>query len=87
MNKRLLGTAKVPTAGKNAPAENDDGYRVIAYLVSGILFYGGLGWLLDRWLETSFLLPIGIIVGAVLAIYSIIKRYGNTGSSKTEETQ
>ena len=27
-------------------------------------FYGGLGWLLDRWLGTSLLVAIGILVGA-----------------------
>ncbi|NLT30590.1 MAG: AtpZ/AtpI family protein [Propionibacterium sp.] len=59
---------------------------MIAYLAAGLLFYGGIGWLLDRWLDTSFLLPVGIIVGVVLAMYSIIKRYGNP-ESKTEEEQ
>jgi len=86
MKERMFGTAKVRTADDKAPAGTEDGYRIIAYLAAGLLFYGGIGWLLDRWLDTSFLLPVGIIVGVVLAMYSIIKRYGNP-ESKTEEEQ
>nr|WP_202897380.1 hypothetical protein [Actinopolymorpha pittospori] len=38
--------------------------------------YGGIGWLLDRHLGTSFLLPVGILVGLTLALYLVFKRYG-----------
>jgi F0F1-type ATP synthase assembly protein I len=38
--------------------------------------FGLLGWLADRWLGTSFLLPIGLIGGMALAIYVIWLRYG-----------
>ncbi len=31
----------------------------------GCGFYGVLGWLADRWLGTSFLVGVGIVVGAV----------------------
>lgn len=56
----------------------DQGMTIISYLVAGLLVYGGIGWLLDWWLKTSFLLPSGIIVGAVAGIYMIIRRYGRT---------
>ncbi len=55
---------------------SDQGIRVLSYLVSGIVVYGGLGWLADRWLQTSFMLPAGIILGAIASMYLIIKRYG-----------
>jgi F0F1-type ATP synthase assembly protein I len=54
----------------------DQGLRVLSYLISGVGFYGVVGWLADMWLHTSFLLPVGIIFGAVAAMYMIIKRYG-----------
>ncbi|WP_245581228.1 AtpZ/AtpI family protein [Propionicicella superfundia] len=54
----------------------DQGIRVLSYLVSGIGFYGALGWLADTWFHTSFLLPVGIIFGTIAAMYMIIKRYG-----------
>lgn len=56
----------------------DTGLRVISILISGLVFYGGLGWLLDRWLQTSWLLPVGIIVGMVAGVYLVIARYGRS---------
>ena len=52
----------------------DQGMRVLSYLISGVLFYGALGWVGDHFLGTSFLLPVGILVGAGLGIYLTIKR-------------
>ncbi len=37
---------------------------------------GFLGWLGDRFLGTGFLLPTGIILGAALGCYVIIRRFG-----------
>jgi F0F1-type ATP synthase assembly protein I len=39
--------------------------------------FGGIGWLLDRWLGTRFLVAVGIVVGMAGAFYLIIKRYGS----------
>jgi ATP synthase protein I len=46
-----------------------------AYVITGPLIYGGLGWLLDRWIGTSFLLPLGILAGMVLSFYVVTVRY------------
>lgn len=56
----------------------DQGIQIVTYLVSGLLFYGGLGWLADYLLHTTTWLPIGLVLGAVISIYLVIKRYGNT---------
>ena len=53
------------------------GMRVLSYLISGVAFYGFLGWLGDHFLSTGFLLPIGIVLGAGLGCYVIIRRFGN----------
>jgi F0F1-type ATP synthase assembly protein I len=55
-----------------------DGYQVLSGLVAGPLFYGGVGWLLDRWLQTSWLMPVGIVVGLAAGVYLVIARYGRT---------
>jgi F0F1-type ATP synthase assembly protein I len=52
------------------------GMRVLSYLISGVGFYGFLGWLGDHFLGTNFLLPIGIVAGAALGCYVIIRRFG-----------
>jgi F0F1-type ATP synthase assembly protein I len=52
-------------------------WTVLAHLISGPLLYGGLGWLLDRWLDTApVFLAIGIIGGMALALYTVWLRYG-----------
>jgi ATP synthase protein I len=62
--------------GRSAPdgTAMDQGMRVLSYLISGVIFYGALGWVGDHFLHTSFLLPIGIVLGAGLGIYLTIKR-------------
>lgn len=49
---------------------------VLAYLLSGIVLGGLAGWAGDRWLGTSFLLPIGFISGVCLGLYVVLIRYG-----------
>ena len=53
-------------------------WTVLAYLITGPLLYGGLGWLLDRWLGTEpvFVL-VGILGGMALAVYLVWIRYGS----------
>lgn len=54
----------------------NEGMRVLSYLLAGVALYGGLGWLADHLLGTGFLLPIGIVLGAATAVYTIIRRFG-----------
>jgi F0F1-type ATP synthase assembly protein I len=58
----------------------NEGITVLAYLISGVAVYGVLGWLADRYLSTSFLLPIGIVLGAATGVYVIIRRFGQLGT-------
>ena len=51
-------------------------WSLIGTLVAGVLAWGGIGWLLDRWLGTRFLVAVGVLVGMAGAFYLIIKRYG-----------
>lgn len=58
------------------PNTSTDGWRVLSYLIGGIVVYGGAGWLLDRWLNTPYFLPVGIVLGAGLTILLLHFRYG-----------
>lgn len=51
--------------------------KVVGYLLAGPLLYGLIGWGLDHWLGTAFLLPVGIIGGMALSLYLIWFRYGS----------
>jgi ATP synthase protein I len=50
----------------------------MSYLISGPLLYGGLGWLLERWLHLAWLVPVGVIVGMGLALWLVYLRWGRT---------
>jgi ATP synthase protein I len=52
-------------------------WSILGTLVAGVLAWGFIGWLLDRWLGTSYLVAVGILVGAAGAFYLIIRRYGS----------
>ncbi|WP_367650550.1 hypothetical protein [Nocardioides sp. zg-DK7169] len=45
--------------------------------MAGVLLYGGAGWLADRWLGTTFLVAIGILLGAGFGIYMVVKQFGH----------
>ena len=45
--------------------QTDVGYAVIGYLLAGPLTFGLIGLLLDWWLDTRLLLPVGVLLAAV----------------------
>jgi F0F1-type ATP synthase assembly protein I len=51
-------------------------WSIIGTLVAGVLAWGFIGWLLDQWLGTRYLVAVGIILGMAGAMYLIIKRHG-----------
>jgi hypothetical protein len=75
----LDGASPSPPAGDGLPAfsrESDDAWRAFAYLLSGPLTFGGIGWLIDAWAGIEWLLPVGIVGGMALSLYLIWFRYG-----------
>lgn len=56
----------------------DPSANVIAYLLAGPLTFGGIGWALDAWLNTSFLIVVGLLAGVGMAFYIVWIRYGKT---------
>ncbi len=66
-----------PAPDDGAPQEEPHGdpWHAFGYLVAGVLMYGLLGWLVDRWLGTSFVVVIGILLGAGLGIYMTYARF------------
>ena len=59
-------------------AHRDDNaaYSIVGYLLSGLLFWGGVGWALDEWLGTDYLVLAGLILGAGAALYLVWLRFG-----------
>lgn len=60
--------------GSEPPRAN--GMMLVSYLLGGLAFWGGIGWLADRALGfSSLFLPIGLLLGLAGAIYLIITQY------------
>lgn len=66
-----------PAPGGERPAGGDP-WHAFSYLVTGVALYGALGWLADRWLGTSFLVAIGIVLGAALGLYMTFLRFSSS---------
>ena len=65
-----LATAKLLESPKVMEGSDgiDQGLRALSYLLSGPLFYGFFGWLIDQWLHTSFWMVLGIVVGMAAGV-------------------
>ena len=51
-------------------------WSIFGYLLSGLLFWGGVGYGLDKWLNASYFTLIGLLVGICGAIYLVWLRFG-----------
>ena len=63
------------------------GWTVSGYLVSGMLAYGLIGWLIGRAVHVSLLLPVGMLVGLAISIGFVIYRYGVQGAVTQPKTR
>ena len=57
------------------PVKRVDAWAVVSYLLAGVIFYGGLGWLLDWWLGTRGFVAVGIVLGAAGGVWLVWLRY------------
>ena len=51
-------------------------WSIFGYLVSGLLFWGGIGWSADHFLNTTYFTLIGLLVGIGGALYLVWLRFG-----------
>jgi hypothetical protein len=61
--------------GSGRTPENQ-GYAVFGYLVSGMVVYSLLGWLVSWLTHWTPAIPIGALAGLVLAIVGVFYKYG-----------
>jgi ATP synthase protein I len=52
------------------------GWTVFSYLISGMIAYGLIGWLVGRAVHVPLLFPIGMMVGLGISVGWVIYRYG-----------
>jgi len=51
-------------------------WSIFGYLVSGLLFWGGIVWAGDHFFGTTYLVLIGLLVGMGGALYLVWLRFG-----------
>jgi ATP synthase protein I len=49
-------------------AQERDGWLIFSYMLGGMAFYGGVGWLIGHWTGITILFPLGMILGIGLSI-------------------
>ena len=59
------------------PPDLGMGMTAISYLISGMLVWGGIGWLVDHWVGTRGIFAgIGSVLGIAGGVYLIVRRLG-----------
>src|SRR4029450_9640305 len=66
-----------PDEKAHTPSGADMGWNITGTMLSGIIVWGGVGWVLDRWLGTRIFPLVGTILGLTVAIYLIVVKYGS----------
>ncbi|NGM49547.1 F0F1 ATP synthase assembly protein [Caulobacter sp. 602-2] len=69
---RKAAEKPVKAAGEKA---SQDGYRLLADLIGGVLVGLGFGWLLDHYVGTGpWGMVGGLLIGTGLAIFSVVRK-------------
>lgn len=63
-----------PAQQPRQPNESD-GWRVLSYMIGGMVLYGAIGWLIGHWTGIPILFPLGMILGIGLSVAMIAFRY------------
>lgn len=58
------------------PLPESNGYGALNTMISGVLLFTLLGWLLGRWLDAPWIAGIGLVLGMASAFTVIWFRYG-----------
>jgi ATP synthase protein I len=61
-----------------ADGSQNAGWTIFSYLISGMLFYAGVGWLIGHFTHIGLLFPIGALVGLGVGIFAVIYRYARS---------
>ncbi len=56
-----------------------DAWNAFSLVLSGMLVWGGVGWLVSRWLGSEVWIGLGLMVGTGAGIALVWLRYGRAG--------
>jgi len=77
------------TQKPNPPRKSEkkvDPWSITGYLFSGMVLYGGLGWLIDKWAGTSNVFaPIGVVFGLAAGLFLTFRQLSVLERQEREE--
>lgn len=53
-----------------------DAWNALSLILSGMLVWGGIGWLVSRWLDNRLPLALGLVIGTGAGTALVWLRYG-----------
>jgi ATP synthase protein I len=56
----------------------NDAWAASGLLMSGVIVWGGIGYLVSAWLDNQVFVMIGLLLGTATALYGIWFRYGRS---------
>jgi|HubBroStandDraft_5_1064220.scaffolds.fasta_scaffold646593_2 ATP synthase protein I len=73
--------ARLAEQSKQAAAEGrakglDTGWTMASYMISGLIAYGLIGWLLASLTHVQILLPVGMLFGIAVSTGYVIYKHG-----------
>jgi F0F1-type ATP synthase assembly protein I len=58
-------------------ASAGQGWTAVSYLIAGMVVWGALGWLVDRWLGTGGIaIAVGVVLGGAGGVFLVARRLG-----------
>jgi ATP synthase protein I len=69
------------SAGRGGAGSDDGltmgtGWSVFSTMISGLVAYGAIGWVIGHFAHISLLFPVGMLIGLVIAAGWVIYQYG-----------
>jgi F0F1-type ATP synthase assembly protein I len=65
-----------PDPSDESRREQANAWNAFSLVGSGVLVWGGVGWLVAEWLDNQIFLMLGILLGTGAALYLVWVRYG-----------
>lgn len=56
-----------------------DAWNAFSFVLSGMLVWGGVGWLVSNWLDQRAWTGVGLMVGTTAGLALVWLRYGRSG--------
>jgi F0F1-type ATP synthase assembly protein I len=81
MSSSAEGSPVDPVDGPDKRAarkESNDAWAATSLLISGVVVWGGVGYLVSRWLGSPLFTMVGLLLGTATALYGIWFRYGRS---------